>query len=148
MLPVSGTRVDSAPARRNTFPRNRRLKRRKLIQSLFDRSSQDTSSIKRGPIKLLYRRVEASTTGTSSPLQIGFAIGRSLGGAVERNRIKRALRETFRKHRLVLERDVAVESSTLIVMVLLRGTGAARTNARLETIARQFETALTDLRRA
>jgi ribonuclease P protein component len=111
-------------AARSTFPRTRRLKRRLLIQSLFDRTRKQTQSVNQGPIKLLYRRVPANATGTGSPVQIGFAVGKSSGGAVRRNRIKRVLREEYRQNRVDLERRVSASDSCLIIMVMLRNARA------------------------
>src|SRR5437588_8989332 len=44
------------------------------------------------------RRPEAAAAGAKAPqgLRIGFTVGRALGGAVQRNRMKRRLREAVR----------------------------------------------------
>ena len=49
--------------------------------------------------------------------RLGLAVGKNRGGAVERNRIKRLLREFFRKNR---ER---FPSSRDIIIIVLKGSG-------------------------
>lgn len=114
---------DDAP-RRYTFPPSHRLKRRRLIRSLFDRSRDDVGTTAVGCVRLLYRRVDRDDLGHDVPLQIGFAPGRRVDSGVERNRVRRLLREVYRvrQHDLVdlfLRRDDA-----LIVMALFRGDPA------------------------
>lgn len=112
-------------AARRTFPGSRCLKRRLLIQSLFERTRNETRSLSQGPIQLLYRRVPTDSTGTTSPVQVGFAVGKQSGGAVKRNRIKRILREEYRRNRVDLERQQASPNTCLIIMVMLRNARAS-----------------------
>lgn len=55
-------------------------------------------------------RQEAPGAGTNSAsgLRIGFTVGRALGGAVQRNRMKRRLREAVRLCRPAAASDVDV----------------------------------------
>lgn len=115
-------RPDGAPSeRRYTFPHSHRLKRRRLIRSLFDRSRSDVHTEAAGCIRLLYRVVPREATGHDVPLQIGFAPGRRTETAVQRNRIRRLLREVYRVHQHVLVDLFVQRPEALIVMALFRG---------------------------
>lgn len=107
--------------RRYTFPRSHRLKRRRLIRSLFDRGRSDVHTEAVGCIRLLYRVVPREATGYDVPLQIGFAPGRRTESAVQRNRIRRLLREVYRVHQHVLVDLFVQRPDALIVMALFRG---------------------------
>ena len=101
------------------FPRSARLKRRRLIQPLFERGSASTLAV--GCVRLLYRMVKCSEAGTDTPVQVGFAPGRQ-PSAVRRNRLRRIMRETWRLQPPV--RESAKEDQVLTVMVVLRRHGA------------------------
>ena len=58
-----------------------------------------------GNVTALYR--ERGRAGGPGP-RIGFAVGKVLGGAVERNRIRRRMRAVVRKHMAKLTRPVDI----------------------------------------
>lgn len=58
-----------------------------------------------GNVTALYR-VRAGESGPGP--RVGFAVGKALGGAVERNRIRRRMRAAVRKHLVKLTRPVDV----------------------------------------
>jgi len=100
-----------------SFPRSRRLKRHRLIKLLFDRHA--SSVIRCGCIRLHYAIVPRSSTGTDSPVQVGFAPNRQKT-KVLRNRLRRIMRETWRINQHVLDTGSINSTSTLIVMALSR----------------------------
>ena len=59
-------------------------------------------------------------------LRVGFTVGRVLGGAVDRNRIKRRLRESVR---------IADGYDALVVMAMLESEHAAIVSGRAPTLA-------------
>lgn len=111
----------SAPSRRYTFPRTHRLKRRRLIASLFDRSRTDVCTVAKGSVRLLYRWVTPKDVGDAVPIQVGFAPGRAHSTNVQRTQIRRYLRETYRQHQYVLRDALPEDAPPLIVMILFRG---------------------------
>jgi len=64
---------DRVEQRRLTFPPSYRLKRRRLIRSLFDRTRDDVQTVVEGCVRLLYRVVDRGVLGHDVPLQVGFA---------------------------------------------------------------------------
>ena len=118
-------RSDEDTERRHTFPRTHRLKRRRLIRSLFDRSRTDVGTEAVGCVRLVYRVVPRAALGHDVPLQIGFAPGRRVDSAVQRNRVRRVLREVYRVHQHLLVDLFVRREDALIVMALFRGDPSA-----------------------
>ncbi|MEF8866445.1 MAG: ribonuclease P protein component [Salinibacter sp.] len=112
---------DRVEQRRLTFPPSYRLKRRRLIRSLFDRTRDDIETVAVGCVRLLYRVVDRSVLGHNVPLQVGFAPGSRAESGVERNRIRRLLREVYRVHQYTLVDPFVCGPDALIVMILFRG---------------------------
>jgi ribonuclease P protein component len=91
-----------------------------LIRPLFDRSRDDVGTVTAGCIRLLFRMVPRAETGQTVPVQVGFAPGRT-HTAVERNRIRRLLREVYRVHQHALVDLFLRRADTLTMMILFRG---------------------------
>jgi ribonuclease P protein component len=106
------------------FPRTARLKRRRLIRPLFDRAANDVGRLTEGTVHLRYRVVPRDATGTDAPVQIGFAPGRQARTKVGRNRLRRLMREGYRRHQHDLAALFEVRGDTLTVFVLFRGNEA------------------------
>lgn len=105
-------------SRSQAFPRTRRLKRRRLIRPLFDRGT--SKRVGAGSVVILYRVVPRASTGHEVGLQVGFAPGRRSTNVV-RARIRRFLRETFRRNQADLLATFAERPDCLTLMVLFRG---------------------------
>ncbi|MGH9528536.1 MAG: ribonuclease P protein component [Terriglobales bacterium] len=72
---------------RGRFPRSARLLRHADFERVYKQGKRHFATL----ITVFYLRRE-----TPGGLRIGFTVGRGLGGAVERNRMKRRLREAVR----------------------------------------------------
>jgi ribonuclease P protein component len=74
---------------RSTFKKEEKLKSRKLIEVLFKQGT----SFSIFPLRVLYFFSEENI----APLQTGFAVsGKHFKNAVDRNRVKRLMREAYR----------------------------------------------------
>ena len=85
----------------HTFRREQKLKSKKLIEQLFAKGK--TESVY--PLKLIYLKTEHKG---KYPVQAGFSVSkRKMKNAVERNRIKRILRECYRKNKQAVYDQIA-----------------------------------------
>ena len=129
--------------RRHTFPRTRRLKRRRLIRPLFERGRDDVGRIREGVVVILYRAVPRAETGHDVGLQVGFAPGRRARTNAGRTRIRRLMREAFRQSQGPVLDHVADRPDALTLMVLFRG----REETAFEDLRRDLPRALARLAR-
>jgi len=101
---VKGRNVHLVPHQPNhpdcKLPRQRRLKSSKLLQETFEQGRNFA-----GRLMVMWLR-----EGNDASLRLGVAAGRTIGGAVQRNRAKRRLREAFRlnRHRLQGKCDIVL----------------------------------------
>jgi ribonuclease P protein component len=133
-------------ARRYTFPRSQRLKRQRLIRSLFDRRRDDVFTVAAGCVRLLWRVVPRAATGYDTPIQVGLAPGRRVRNAVERNRVRRQLREVYRRHQHTLTDLFAGRPTAVVVMILFRGDPARAADAVPRDLPRALRRAAERLR--
>lgn len=89
---IEASSPNSPPSLR--FPRSSRL----LKHSSFEKVYKDGRRHFSPSMTFFYllRSVPGATDSFAPPAQIGFTVGRVLGGAVERNRIKRRVRAAVR----------------------------------------------------
>lgn len=97
------------PAQRFRFPRSGRLLRHADFDRVYKQGRRHFAALM--TVFYLPRQpaaVDAAGAPVASGPRVGFTVGRSLGGAVQRNRMKRRLREAVRLTRVAMLGDVDV----------------------------------------
>jgi len=89
-VPGESNRTVERRTGKATFPRSARLLRHADFERVYKQGRRHFSA----SMTFFYLRREPETSGTG--LRIGFTVGRALGGAVQRNCMKRRLREAVR----------------------------------------------------
>ena len=75
-----------------TFPKTKRLLRHADFQQVYQQGRRQFT----GNMTVFFLRRSAEDVSGSNTLRVGLTVGKVLGGAVERNRIKRRMREALR----------------------------------------------------
>jgi ribonuclease P protein component len=97
-----------------TFSYNRfeKLKSRKQIELLFAKGK----SISAFPVKVFYLPVDHTPV---HPVQVGVGVSaRNFKKAVDRNTIKRRMREAYRLHKLPLHEHLVAQQKSVAVFIL------------------------------
>ena len=74
------------------FPKSKRLIRHADFERVYQTGRRQFT----GNMTVFFLRRPPAVEGDESTLRVGFTVGRVLGGAVDRNRIKRRMREAVR----------------------------------------------------
>jgi ribonuclease P protein component len=135
---VLGERPSSAMPEKKAarFPRNARLLRHADFERVYKQGRRHFSATM---TVFYWPRPEAAASATSTGqgpgrgLRIGFTVGRALGGAVQRNRMKRRLREAVR---LSLQLPVAGVAADVVI------------NPKKSLLIADFANVLNEVRRA
>ncbi|MFN8353034.1 MAG: ribonuclease P protein component [Spirosomataceae bacterium] len=88
---------------RQTFRKTERLNSKKIIDRLFKKGSEETKAFFSYPFRILYLFDE--TLPSTLPSVLFSVSKRTFKHAVDRNLIKRRLREAYRRHKSVLVGD-------------------------------------------
>jgi ribonuclease P protein component len=87
-----------------SFPRVARLLKHSDFERVYKQGRRHFSS----HMTVFYLRRTVDAASLPNGARVGFTVGRVLGGAVERNRIKRRLREAVRLRQTVLQSPIDV----------------------------------------
>ncbi|HEX8461839.1 MAG TPA: ribonuclease P protein component [Segetibacter sp.] len=97
-----------------TYNKEEKLKSRKAIEHLFTKGK----SMSAFPIKMIYDLVDSSDT----PLKAGVTVSsRTFKKAVQRNRVKRVLREAFRLQKTTLQTALKERQQYLTIFFIFTG---------------------------
>lgn len=121
-----GVRPDTMPAKKAArFPRTARLLRHADFERVYKQGRRHFSASMtvfywpRPEVEAAAELPPGTRTRVSVPhgLRVGFTVGRALGGAVQRNRMKRRLREAVRMSRPVpgVAADVVINPKKLLL---------------------------------
>lgn len=115
---------------RPTFPKSERLQYGRQFRAVFEHGRKAV-----GRLAVLYACLEPAGSGSTAERGIGIVTGRAIGGAVQRNRARRLLREAYRlnKHKLKPKLQMVFVARTAI---------AGKTFSEVETeLLKLFRTA-------
>lgn len=100
---------------KNTFGKSEKLKSKKIIEQLF----KEGKSVSNNRFTLVYLQ---HPLPTFYPAQAGFSVPKKFfKRAVDRNRIKRLMRETYRLNKNVLYQFLAAQKQQLAIMFIYKG---------------------------
>ncbi|MAM19878.1 MAG: ribonuclease P protein component [Christiangramia sp.] len=91
--------------------KNQKLKSKKLIDKLFI----EGQSVKAFPLKLVYTEIDQAQISDD---QVAFSVPKKLfKNATHRNRIKRLMREIFRKNKYLLTKDLSAPHAFMLIYI-------------------------------
>jgi ribonuclease P protein component len=101
---------------RSTFRKQERIVSRRLIETLFDGGHSLSKAAY--PLRAVYMKKERQ--GEAAPVQILISVPKKkFKHAVDRNRVKRQIREAYRKNKSLLEGTVEEGQMLLIAIIWL-----------------------------
>ncbi len=99
----------------NTLPKAERLNRKRLIEQLF---GGDGKSLLAFPLRMVYMTTERTDTPASMLISVPK---KRFKRAVKRNRVKRQVREAYRKNKLVLTSALEAQNKSVVMAFIWLG---------------------------
>ena len=115
-----------------TFNKKEKLKSQKLIEKLFD----EGKSVTVFPLRMLYLK---TTHDDGSTIKTGVSVSkRNFKKAVQRNRIKRLLREAYRLNKPEYFNNITTSYALMILYIGKEATDFDSINANLKLLLSDF----------
>ncbi len=100
-----------------SLPKEKKLKKRDEIQRLF----KEGKRIKKGELQLIY--LVENVAGNSEPFKLGVSVPKKkFKRAVDRNRLKRLIREGFRLNQVQIEKQCELKQKHCLLMFVFQGS--------------------------
>lgn len=115
-----------------SFGKDQKLKSKKLIDKLFS----EGKSVKAFPLKLIYVPLE---NPESTELKTGVSVPKKLvKTAVSRNRIKRVMREVFRKNKYLVTNELSSSYAFMFIYISREEISYDLMEKNMKKILRRF----------
>lgn len=121
-----------------TYPKKEKLKSKKLIEQLFNEGKAVTVF----PLKLIY--LETTFTDNTNIKASVSVSKRNFKSAVDRNRIKRLLREAYRLNKHELFNTFSAQYAFMILYLSKDGTTFEATNKQMKLLFQKFITKISE----
>lgn len=115
-----------------TYPKKEKLKSQKLIEKLF----LEGKSVSAFPLRMVYLPI---THPDGSKIKSGVSVGkRNFKNAVDRNRIKRLLREAYRLNKPTYFNNISVSYALMILYISKDETDFDTVNDKMKLLLSNF----------
>ncbi len=116
----------------NTYSKKEKLKSKKLIEQLFT----EGQSVSVFPLRMVYLK---TTESDEKGLKCGVSVSkRHFKKAVDRNRIKRLLREAYRLNKLTFFNNSSESYALMILYISKDGTDFESVNKKMKQLLEAF----------
>jgi len=121
---------------KKSFSNKEKLKSKKLIEQLF----LDGNSVSAFPLRMVYLN---ASFDDGSKTKIGVSVSkRNFKNAVDRNRIKRLLRETYRLYKTEYFNNITTQYAFMILYIGKDKPTLKEVEAKMELLFKKFDTAV------